>query len=163
MNWRAITSTVGQACLSVYHATREILNVTREALSPQGMERSSEALQQASLSYLRDLQAHPLAIIQPLTLAIAPADIFSRLKTRDQQRILIQAGFFGLPALIPGVSPLSPLLAGARSFLLLEGEVNEGERVFFQSARQILPLANQNPILLSPGGTPPLQNFRAGN
>jgi hypothetical protein len=156
MNWRAITSAVGQVCFSVYHASQQAIDLAREAFSPQGAERSFLAVSEASRSYLKDLSIHPAAWFNPLTLPMAPLDIFSRMKTRDQERVLLQAGMIGIGGWIPGVLPISPLLEGMSSFI---SGTAEGVRSTEGLVRGLNPFARGG-HLISPVGTPGLESFR---
>jgi len=164
MNWRAITSSLAQACLSVYSTARQVVNEVREAVSPQGFQRSYVAVRDASLSYWRDLQAHPINFLNPLTVSLAPAEIFMRMRPSDQERVLIQGGVLGSPVLLLGTLPLSPILAGMGTYLSREeSHAVEGKEMITRSVRQMLPLVSEERLLISPAGVPSLKNFRAGN
>jgi len=162
MNWRAITSALGQAGHSVYRATQEIIDVTREALSPQGLHRSFEALSEAGRSYWKDLSSHPLAWVNPFTLPMAPLDIFSRLKSRDQERLLIQAGVFGVGGWMAEVSPFSLLFTGMGSYLSGSEAEEEVTRVSSSPLRELIPF-RRGACLISPVGTPDLEELRRRN
>jgi hypothetical protein len=163
MNWRAIVSTLSQACLTVYNTSREIVNEVREAVSPQGVQRSYKAVRDASLSYFQDLRDRPLVLLNPLTPSMAPFDIFLRLNRRDQERIMIQAGFFGGVGLASGVLPLSPLLAGVRTLISNRTETVEQSEALGRSLREVISIGKENSVLISPAGTPSLEDFRRGN